>query len=313
MNSSRRELEQRNIRVEAGLVREEEEEEEEEGWEVVDCRGLLVLPGLIDLHVHVYHDATVLGVEPDSACLARGVTTVLDGGSAGAMTFGGLRRFVMEPSQTRVLAWLHIACHGLAGAACSGEEFGPGGEVDSVNVVKTELCVKTIRANRERIVGVKARLDRNISNNGENESFVLRQALLAAREAAVPLMVHHTNSSLSLEEVLESLSPGDVYTHSLSQMAGEGRGILDQERRTVRPCVLQARARGVIFDVGHGQGSFSWEIAEVCARAGFYPDTVSTDLHSGNVDGLARDLPWVMSKFLHLGGVSPSPRTTSQQ
>ena len=213
-------------------------------------------------------------------------------------------RFIMETSRTRVLAWLHLACHGLAGAACSGEEFGPGGEVDSVNVVKTELCVKTIRANRERIVGVKVRLDRNISNNGENERFVLKQALVAAREAEVPLMIHHTNSTVSLEEVLESLSPGDVYTHTLSQWAGEGRGILDSERRAVRPCVLQARARGILFDVGHGQGSFSWEIAEVCARAGFYPDTLSTDLHSGNVDGLARDLPWVMSKFLHLGTTS---------
>ena len=212
-------------------------------------------------------------------------------------------RFIMETSRTRVLAWLHLACHGLAGAACSGEEFGPGGEVDSVNVVKTELCVKTIRANRERIVGVKVRLDRNISNNGENERFVLKQALVAAREAEVPLMIHHTNSTVSLEEVLESLSPGDVYTHTLSQWAGEGRGILDSARRAVRPCVLQARARGILFDVGHGQGSFSWDIAEICAAAGFFPDTLSTDLHSGNVDCLARDLPWVMSKFLHLGGV----------
>ena len=162
--------------------------------------------GLVDLHVHVYHDATVLGVEPDLRCLQRGVTTVVDGGSAGAMTYAGLARFVMEPSQTRVLAWLHLACHGLAGAACSGEEFGPGGEVDSLNVLKTELCVSTISKHRDNIVGVKVRLDRNISNNGENERFVLRQGLVAAREAGVPLMIHHTNSTVSLEEVLQSLS-----------------------------------------------------------------------------------------------------------
>ena len=210
-------------------------------------------------------------------------------------------RFVMRPSRTRVLAWLHLACHGLAGAACSGEEWGPGGEVDSLNVLKTELCVKTIKEHREKIVGVKVRLDRNISNNGENEAEVLRQAVLAARGASVPLMVHHTNSTLNLETVLQALSPGDVYTHSLSQFAGEGTGIVDLEARKVRQCVLEARERGVIFDVGHGQGSFSWDIAEICAGDGFYPDTVSTDLHSGNVDGLARDLPWVMSKFLQLG------------
>ena len=124
-NSKRQKLEERDILVEAGRITETREGEED--WEVVDCQGLLVLPGLIDLHVHVYHAATVLGVEPDTTCLARGVTTVVDGGSAGAMTFPGLERFVMEPSQTRVLAWLHLACHGLAGAACSGEEWGPGG------------------------------------------------------------------------------------------------------------------------------------------------------------------------------------------
>ena len=108
----------------------------------------------------------------------------------------------MKPSQTRVLAWLHLACHGLAGAACSGEEWGPGGEVDSLNVLKTELCVKTIKEHRDQIVGVKVRLDRNISNNGENEPEVLRQAVLAARGASVPLMVHHTNSTLSLQETV---------------------------------------------------------------------------------------------------------------
>ena len=150
-------------------------------------------------------------------------------------------------------------------------------------------------------MGVKVRLDRNISDNGKNEREVLRQAVLAARGASVPLMIHHTNSTVSLETVLQSLSPGDVYTHTLSQFAGEGAGIVDRERRQVRQCVLQARQRGVIFDLGHGQGSFSWEIAEICAERGFWPDTISTDLHSGNVDGLARDLPWVMSKFLHLG------------
>ena len=205
-NSIRWELEERDLQVEAGLISDTRQEVGED-WEVVDCRGLLVLPGLIDLHVHCYHAATVLGLEPDAACLARGVTTVVDGGSAGAMTFPGLERFVMEPSRTRVLAWLHLACHGLAGAACSGEEWGPGGEVDSVNVAKTELCVKTIRGKREKIVGVKVRLDKNISNNGENERFVLREALVAAREAAVPLMIHHTNSTVSLEEVLQSLRP----------------------------------------------------------------------------------------------------------
>ena len=106
----------------------------------VDCSGLIISAGLVDLHTHLYKHATPLGVDPDQTCLARGVTTVVDGGSAGAMTYRGLQKFIIERSDTRVLAFLHIACHGLAGAGCSGPELGPGGERDHVYALKTDLC-----------------------------------------------------------------------------------------------------------------------------------------------------------------------------
>ena len=153
-----------------------------------------------------------------------------------------------------MLAFLHIAVHGLAGAGCSGPEFGPGGESDSVNALKPDLCAAAILANRDRVVGVKFRLDRNITSEGETEPAVLERGLAAARAAAVPVMVHHTNSSLTLSTVLSSLAPGDIYTHTYSSWAGVGDSIVHRATRTVRPEVLAARQRGVLFDVGHGQG-----------------------------------------------------------
>ena len=115
----------------------------------------------------------------------KGVTTVVDAGSAGAMTFKGLKEFIVKSSKTRVLAFLHIACHGLAGAGCSGPEFGPGGESDHINAIKKDMCIKTIQDNREIVIGVKVRLDKNITDNGKNESAVFRSALEVCNECNV--------------------------------------------------------------------------------------------------------------------------------
>ena len=267
----------------------------------IDCTGLIVSAGLVDIHTHLYEHATSLGVDPDTTCLANGVTTAIDGGSAGFMTFKGLKKFIVDKSCTRTLAFLHIACHGLAGAGCSGPEFGPGGESDHLNALKINQCVKTIREHCDVIVGVKLRLDRNVTDDGNIEPEALKRALAAAREASLPLMLHHTMSTLALEDVLASLAPGDIYTHTFSSWAGEGNSIVNKEKRELRECVLEARKRGVLFDVGHGQGSFDWEVAEICAENNFYPDIISTDLHSGNVGGAAKNLPWVMGKLLYLG------------
>jgi predicted amidohydrolase len=153
-----------------------------------------------------------------------GVTTVVDGGSASCLTVAGLCHLIAERSNTRILAFLHVACHGLAGAGCSGSELGKGGESDHLNAIKVDQTVSCIKANRDFIVGVKVRLDKNITDAaGRTEHEVYRRALSAARQAGVPLMVHHTNSGIPLGSENQSdlscpgsMRSGDVYTHLYS-------------------------------------------------------------------------------------------------
>ncbi|XP_059096815.1 deacetylase Atu3266-like [Tigriopus californicus] len=278
-------------------------QQSDQAHQVLDVSGHYVSAGWIDLHTHVYEHATILGVNPDICGLQKGVTTMVDGGSSGAMTFAGLRKFIVEPSETRVLAFLHIACHGLAGAACSGNESG--GESDHLNAIKQSLCVQCVKDNPDIIVGIKVRLDKSITNNGATEHETYARALWASKEAQVPLMVHHTNSSIPLgshaQGVLScpgSLRKGDIYTHTYH---GHPSSILDHSALKLHPSAKAAQDKGVIMDVGHGQGSFDWLVAKKAASENLWPDTISTDLHSGNVNGTAQSLPYVMSKFLALG------------
>lgn len=271
--------------------------------EILDVSGHYVSAGWIDIHTHVYEHATILGVNPDICGLQKGVTTMVDGGSSGAMTFAGLRKFIVEPSQTRVLAFLHIACHGLAGAACSGNDSG--GESDHLNAIKQDLCVQCVKENPDVIVGIKVRLDKSITNNGATEHETYARALRASKQAQVPLMVHHTNSSIPLGSCPQgmlscpgSLRKGDIYTHTFH---GHPSSILDPSNLKLHPSAKAAQNKGVIMDVGHGQGSFDWLVAKKAIAENLWPDTISTDLHSGNVNGTAQSLPYVMSKFLALG------------
>ncbi|RUS87902.1 hypothetical protein EGW08_004318 [Elysia chlorotica] len=223
----------------------------------VDVTGCLVTPGLIDCHVHAYEHATPLGINLDKTCLARGVTAVLDAGSAGCSTVPGLLKYVGERSQTRLYCLLHIARHGLADAGCVTSTAG--GECDSLNVVDVDACVKTIKANRNNIVGVKVRLASMVCDNGKNEAEVFRRALQASKECSVPLMVHHSLSSLPLgggsgPGCPADLRPGDIYTHCFH---GQPERIVDWETGVVSPHVWDAKRRGVLFDVGHGQGNWS--------------------------------------------------------
>ncbi|VDI82193.1 Hypothetical predicted protein [Mytilus galloprovincialis] len=271
---------------------------------VFDATGCLITPGLIDCHVHCYEHATPLGINPDESCLSRGVTTVVDAGSSGESTFPGLKKFIAEKSHTRVLCFLHIVQHGLASSGCSSG--APGGEIDSLNQVNVEACVKCIEANRDMIVGVKVRLSETIANDGKNEEEAYRRSLEASKRAGVPLMVHHTLSTVPTQSDGKSstlccpkdMRTGDIYTHTFHAYKST---ILDEKTNTIFPDVLDASKRGVLFDVGHGQGSFSWKVVEICAKANFWPDIIGTDMHTGNNDGPVYDLPLVMSKFLHTG------------
>nr|XP_022339401.1 uncharacterized protein LOC111134562 [Crassostrea virginica] len=294
-----------DIAVNDGIILSIDNNIQFQAKETFDAGGCLVTPGLIDCHVHCYQYSTPLGINPDEHCLSRGVTTIVDGGSAGASTFQGLRRYIADRSKTRVLAFLHIAQHGLAAAGCASG--APGGELDSLNVVTVDDCAKCILENRDMIVGVKVRLSDSIADNGKNEAEAYRRALLAAKKADVPIMVHHTMSTVKTQVDNDDptelgcprdLRPGDLYTHTFHPYRS---CIVDPDTLTIYSDVIEAKKRGVLYDVGHGQGSFGWTVAEICARTQFYPDTISTDLHSGNHIGPAYDLPIVMSKFLHLG------------
>ncbi|XP_076087490.1 deacetylase Oant_2987-like [Mytilus galloprovincialis] len=270
-------------------------------FDATDC---LITPGLIDCHVHCYEHATPLGVNPDETCLSRGVTTVVDAGSSGESTFPGLRKFIAEKSHTRVLCFLHIVQHGLASSGCAAGVSG--GEIDSLNQVDVDACVKCIENNRDMIVGVKVRLSETISNGGKNEEEAFRRSLEASQRVGLPLMVHHTISTIPTQSDERSsilccprdLRPGDIYTHTF---IGHKSTIIDASTRSVYPDVIDAKQRGVLFDVGHGQKAFSWPVAEICAKSGFWPDIIGSDLHTGNHDGPVYDLPTVMSKFLHIG------------
>jgi dihydroorotase len=265
--------------------------------QIYDAAGKIVTPGLVDLHVHGYHRATPLGIPVDHYCLGRAVTTAVDAGSAGCGTFPGFRAFAAERSKTRLLAFLNISCSGLAFGGLAGDVSVPG-ELDSLKLVDAPGCIECIQSNRDMIVGVKIRLSASCADEGRNEVEAYRRAREAAASVKLPLMVHHTFSSVPLEDCPGQMADCDIYTHTYH---GFPSTIIDRSTRKVQPAVHAARKKGILFDVGHGQGSFSWTVAELCVQEDFWPDTISTDLHSGTCEGPAYDLATVMSRFLHLG------------
>ncbi|MEX2581450.1 MAG: amidohydrolase/deacetylase family metallohydrolase [Verrucomicrobiales bacterium] len=269
----------------------------ESAQEVFDARGLLVVPGLIDLHMHGYDLVTPLGLDVDHYCLGRGVTTAVDAGSAGCDTFAGFRAFAAERFRTRLLAFLHISRTGLSFAGLGGDNEVPG-ELESLRFANARDCADCIEANRDLIVGVKIRLSDSIADGGRNEAEAYRRAREASAAVGLPLMVHHNFSTVPYEDCPGKLSAGDIWTHCYH---GFPSSIVDPETRRVHPVVRAAAERGVLFDVGHGQGSFNWTVAEIAVGEGFWPRTISSDLHRGTAEGPCYDLLMVMSRLLHLG------------
>ena len=278
-----------DVRVEAGRIAAVGPDVSEGGAdEVIDATGLLVVPGLIDLHVHVYPGVADLSVEADRTCLGRGVTTAVDGGSAGANTFAGFRKLASEPSLGRVLAFLNIGATGQIDTHL--------GELHDLRFVDPVRAIAVAEANRDLIVGFKVRVSEMLS--GPNGIAGLERALEAGTATGLPVMVHVGGTPFGLDEVVDRLRPGDVVTHAFT--GWRPGAILTDDRRVVS-AAREARARGVRFDVGHGAGSFSWSVAEAALADGFPPDSISTDLHRFNVAGPVHDLATTMSKFLLLG------------
>ena len=266
--------------------------------QTLDCAGLLVVPGLIDFHVHVFPGVSNFGVDPDETCLARGVTTVLDFGTAGGLIFDGFRRFVIDTAKTRVKALMLIAGQGLI----SSNDTKPAlGELWDIAYCDVEGCVEAVEKHRDCVAGIKVRCMDNISNGGKNEAEGLRRARLAADATKLPLVVHPANSSLRIEHLFETLRSGDVMTHCYHDKNCK----LVDDHTQVCSIVREKQREGVLLDVGHGSGSFAWRVTRAMLDQGVLPDFLGSDLHTYNVHGPVFDLVTTLSKFLHLGMSGP--------
>jgi dihydroorotase len=261
------------------------------GGAVRDVTGKIVTPGLIDLHTHVYWGGTSLGIDAEEYARKSGVTTCVDTGSAGPGNFAGFRRHVIERSEIRILAYLHVSFAGIYAFA----KRVMVGESHDIRLMAARDAVEVAEANKDLVIGIKVRVGRVAS--GPSGIAPLDVALQVGDETGLPLMVHIDEPPPSYEDVVARLRTGDVLTHSFRPFPNapvDGKG-------QVKPAVLAARERGVIFDIGHGMGSFSWKTGRAMMAAGFLPDVISSDVHMLCINGPAYDQVTTMSKFLCLG------------
>lgn len=259
--------------------------------EVRDVSGYIVTPGLIDMHTHVYWGGTSLGIDGDAFCRTSGVTTSIDTGSAGPGNWAGFRKHVIERAEARILAYLHVSFAGIYGFS----KTIMVGESENVRLMAPAECAEVADRNRDLIVGIKVRVGRHSS--GDQGTAPLTMALQVAEQVGMPLMAHIDHPPPSYEEVVDMLRPGDVLTHAFRPFPNAP----STAQGTVKQAVLNARKRGVMFDIGHGGGSFAFKTARAMLANGFEPDTISSDVHTLCIDGPAFDQVTTMSKFLCMG------------
>src|SRR5580700_5610294 len=245
------------------------------GTDVRDVTGHIVTPGLIDMHTHVYWGGTSLGIDAEEFCRTSGVTTAIDTGSAGPGNFAGFRKHVIEPSEVRILAYLHISHAGIFGFSSRVMV----GESEEIRLMAPIDAIEVANANRDIIVGIKVRVGARAS--GRSGTVPLDIALQVADEVGMPVMAHIDDPPPSYEEVIARLRRGDVLTHAFrpfpnAPITAQGK---------VRPAVLDARGRGVLFDIGHGKGSFAFKTARAMLANDFLPDTISSDVHKLCING----------------------------
>jgi dihydroorotase len=261
------------------------------GKDVRDVTGKIVTPGLIDLHTHVYWGGTSLGVAAELLARSGGVTTFIDAGSAGPGNFPGFRKHVIELSPVRILPYLNVAYPGIFAFS----KTVMVGECSDMRLIDPREAVRVARENKDLVLGIKVRVGKSAS--GTSGIMPLDIALDVAEEVGLPLMAHLDAPPPARHEVMSRLRKGDVLTHCFrpfpnAPVRADGR---------VRDEILAARQRGVIFDIGHGNGSFGFATTRGMLAAGFLPDVISSDVHVTSIDGPAFDLLTTMSKFVCLG------------
>src|SRR6266849_4483407 len=254
---------------------------------VVSAKGKIVIPGLVDSHVHVFEGMGPIPVNADLYCLERGVTTAVDTGSTGYAGIATFKKYVIRPSATRIYALLDVNGFGVM--------MGLAGEYGNLDWVNSQSTVRVAEENKPDVVGIKCRLSKETS--GPHDLEVLKRALEAAEASHLPLMVHIGDSYSPLPKIISQMRKGDVLTHCFN---GRPNGILGASGKLL-PEVLQARERGVFFDLGHGSNSFDFDVAEKCIQQNFLPDTISSDLATTSINGPTFDLITTASKFLPLG------------
>jgi dihydroorotase len=254
----------------------------------IEAAGLYVTPGLVDIHVHVYtgegesYARGFRSVPPDGFTFESCTTTAADAGSSGWRNFEDFKKRIIDQSKTRVMAFLNIVGNGMGGGAIEQNLA----DMQAQPTAEMKLKHKGV------IVGIKSAH----YNGPEWDPYI--QAEEAGKIANIPVMVDFGSARVrTIAELFQKyLRPGDIYTHAY---AGGSRGELIDGK--VNPAIFEAQKKGIIFDIGHGGGSFVWQTAVQAFKEGYYPDSLSTDLHIGSMNAGMKDMVNVMSKFLALG------------
>jgi dihydroorotase len=266
-----------------------------QGIQVIDAKGMYITPGLIDIHTHdfygtqpdhQYEDGS-LGIAPDGYTFRNGVTTVVDAGSSGWRTFPTFKTQTIDNSKTRVLAFLNIVGEGMR-----------GGYEQNVNDMDPKMTALIAQKYKNIIVGIKL-----AHYSGHDWTPADRAVEAGTLAGGIPAMIDFggSNPPLSIEELfVKHLRPGDIFTHCFGQL-GTREYIVDLQTDKVKPFVYEARKRGIFFDVGYGGISFAYSQALPAAKEGFFPNSISTDLHVGSMNDAMKDMLTCMTKFLALG------------
>ena len=262
------------------------------GADLVACDGLIVTPGLIDLHTHVYWGGTSIGVDPDQHADKSACTTLVDAGTAGPGNFPGFLKHVIEPARVRVVPFLNVSFAGIFAFS----ESVMIGECTNLELLNAKEALAVAVQNRDTIAGIKVRVGRYASGASGVEPMMI--ALDVCEEADLPLMCHLDHPPPSRRSVVSRLRPGDILTHCFKPYPNAPVRLRDG---AIYQEISEARSRGVIFDIGHGAGSFSFKTCRAMLEAGFNPDTISSDIPCLSINGPVFDQLTTLSKFHALG------------